>query len=73
MLIWNLGIILRIVIKVKINILLTSPLSVLVLPVPTALKKISKNANAFRDKSINNTTNNNIKIKKEAPVTAASV
>ena len=40
MLIWNLGIILRIAIKVKINILLASPLLVLVLLVPAALKRI---------------------------------
>ena len=40
MLIWNLGIILRIVIKVKINILFTSPWPVLVFLVPAALRRI---------------------------------
>ena len=36
-------------------------------------KNISKNANTFRDRSANNTTNNIIKIEKEAPVTISSI
>ena len=36
-------------------------------------KNISKSANAFRDKSINNTVNNNVKIEEEAPITTFSI
>jgi hypothetical protein len=40
MLIWNLGIILRIVTKVKMNVLLTSPPLMLVLLVPVTPKRM---------------------------------
>jgi len=36
-------------------------------------KNISKNANAFRDRSADNTTGNNVKIEEEAPVATSSV
>jgi hypothetical protein len=40
MLIWNLEIILRIIMKVKINIFFTDPPPILVLPVPIALERM---------------------------------
>jgi len=36
-------------------------------------KNLSRSANAFRDRSADNTANNNVEIEEEAPITAAGV
>jgi len=58
---------------IKINVLSASPGCSSLSSFYYSKKNISKNANASRDRSANNTTNNNVKIKEEAPIATSSV
>ena len=59
--------------RVKIIFLFVGPLLIVAPFVSITLKKINKSASAFRDKTTNKTTDDNVKIEEETPVATANV